>query len=190
LIVDQVEQELAGHGISSQQLHTRGLSVVTTVDNQAQLAALRTVSTQLGQEPKGVEAALVAIDPADGGVRAYYGGDKGSGYYDYASALHPTASTFKPIVLAGALTEGIGYQSRWDGSSPRIFPGRNGVPLRNHDDLQCPNCTLEQSMVNSLNTPFYAVTERIGADKVRSMAVRLGIPGQYAGQKSLVDVKG
>lgn len=190
LIVDQVERELAGHGITPQQLHTRGLAVVTTIDPAAQRSALDTIAAQLRQEPSGVEAALVAVDPASGGVRAYYGGDKGSGYYDYASALHPAASTFKPIVLAGALTAGIGYQSRWDGSSPRTFPGRNGVPLRNHDDLQCPNCTLEQSMVDSLNTPFYAVAERIGADRVRSMAVRLGIPDQYDGRKSMVDVKG
>ncbi len=190
VIVDQVEQELSGYGISPQQLHTRGLTVVTTIDPAAQRAALDTIATQLHKEPAGVEAALVAVDPATGGVRAYYGGDKGSGYYDYAAALHPAASTFKPIVLAGALTEGIGYQSRWDGSSPRIFPGRNGVPLRNHNDLQCPNCTLEQAMVSSLNTPYYAVTERIGADRVRSMAVRLGIPDRYDGRKSMVDVKG
>ena len=26
----------------------------------------------------------------------------------------------------------------------------------NHDGLQCPDCTLEQAMVHSLNTPFYA----------------------------------
>jgi membrane peptidoglycan carboxypeptidase len=190
LIVDQVERELAGHGITPQQLHTRGLAVVTTIDPGAQRSALDTIASQLHKEPAGVEAALVAVDPATGGVRAYYGGAQGSGYFDYAAAPHAAASTFKPIVLAGALTDGIGYQSRWDGSSPRLFPDRNGVPLRNHDDLQCPDCTLEAAMVSSLNTPFYAVAERIGADQVRSMAVRLGIPDRYDGHESMVDVKG
>jgi peptidoglycan/xylan/chitin deacetylase (PgdA/CDA1 family) len=64
------------------------------------------------------------------------------------------------------------------------------VPLVNHDGLQCPDCTLEAAMVDSLNTPFYAVTERIGADRVRDMAVALGIPATYEGRKSMVDAKG
>jgi membrane peptidoglycan carboxypeptidase len=190
LIVDQVEQELVAHGITSQELHTKGLSVVTTLDPVAQQSALDVVGARLRAEPAGLQAALVAVDPATGGVRAYYGGNRGSGYFDYAAAIHPAASTFKPIVLAAALRAGIGYQSRWDGSSPRVFTDREGVPLKNHGDLQCPDCTLEKSMVDSLNTPFYAVTERIGAEKVRATAVQLGIADRYAGQKSMVDVKG
>lgn len=189
LVVDRVERELAGHGITSQQLHTQGLRVVTTLDQPAQQAAVNAVRAQLHGQPAGLQAALVALDPATGGVRAYYGGERGSGYFDNAAAAHPAASTFKPIVLAAALGQGIAYRSRWDGSSPRLFPDR-GVPLRNHDDRQCPECTLQQAMVDSLNTPFYAVTAQIGPGRVRDMAVRLGIPEKYDGHKSLVDVKG
>ncbi|GIF08939.1 transglycosylase domain-containing protein [Actinoplanes siamensis] len=189
LVVDQVERELAGHGITSRQLHTQGLKVVTTLDKAAEQAALSSVQAQLRGQPAGLQAALVALDPATGGVRAYYGGERGSGYFDNAAAPHPAASTFKPIVLAAALGRGIAYQSRWDGSSPRLFPDR-GVPLRNHDNLQCPECTLQHAMVDSLNTPFYAVTAQIGPDRVRDTAVRLGIPEKYDGRKSMVDVKG
>jgi membrane peptidoglycan carboxypeptidase len=190
LVVDQVEKELASHGITSQELHTRGLSVVTTLDATAQSSAATLVAQQLNTQPKGLQAALVALDPQTGGVRAYYGGDMGPGYYDYAATTHPAASTFKPIVLAAAEQEGIGYQSRWDGSSPRTFPDRLGVPLKNNDNQQCPDCTLESAMVGSLNTPFYAVSEQIGADKVRDMAVNLGIPEKYDGVESMVDHKG
>jgi membrane peptidoglycan carboxypeptidase len=190
LVVDQVERELTAQGITSQALHTRGLAITTTLDAVAQRAALTAVAQHLKAQPRGLKAALVALDPQTGGVRAYYGGNRGRGYFDYAAATHPAASTFKPIVLAAALRQGIGYASRWDGSSPRLFPGRNGVPLKNHGNLQCPNCTLKESMVDSLNTPFYAVTERIGADRVRAMAVDLGIADKYGGRRSMVDAKG
>jgi membrane peptidoglycan carboxypeptidase len=190
VVVDQVENELKARGISPQDLHTKGLSIVTTLDQVAQPAAVRQVTQQLNIQPAGLRAALVGLDPRSGAVRAYFGSDQGRGYYDYATALHPAASTFKPIVLGVALEHDIGYKSRWDGSSPRIFPGRNGVPLKNHGDLQCPNCTLETAMVESLNTPFYAVTEQLGAARVRDMAVRLGIPDKYGDQVSMVDVKG
>jgi membrane peptidoglycan carboxypeptidase len=45
-------------------------------------------------------------------------------------------------------------------------------------------------MVESLNTPFYAVTEKLGADSVRTMAHNLGIPTTYGGARALVDAKG
>jgi membrane peptidoglycan carboxypeptidase len=189
VVVDRVEQELAEHGITSQVLHTQGLSVVTTLDATAQKAALDQVAAHLGGQPKALRVALVGLDPADGAVRAYYGG-KQSGYFDDALAIHPAASTFKPIVLGAALQRGISAESLWDGSSPRNFPGRLGVPLKNHDDQQCPKCTLTTAMINSLNTPFYAVTELLGADAVRTLAYNLGVSTLYDNKPSLVDVKG
>jgi len=184
-----VEHELADHGVTSRALHTQGLSVVTTLDAQAQAAGIDQVAKLLAGQPKDLRVALVAVDPRSGGVLAHYGG-KQRGYFDDASAAHPAASTFKPIVLAAALKAGISAQSRWDGSSPRLFPGRLGVPLHNHDDIQCPDCTLEASMILSLNTPFYAVTEKLGADSIRRMAHDLGIPPANGDARALVDGKG
>jgi membrane peptidoglycan carboxypeptidase len=112
-------------------VRTPGLSVVTTIGPAAQRSALTAVGAHGGrraaaQEPKGVEAALVAAD----GVRARYGGGKGQRLERRRAAPHPAASTFKPIVLAGAITEGIDYQSRWDSSSARLF---RGVTARHYE---------------------------------------------------------
>jgi membrane peptidoglycan carboxypeptidase len=190
LVVDRVERELAAHGITSQQLHTSGLAVVTTLDAAAQGAALDLVGAALRDQPDGLRAALVAVDPAGGAVRAYYGGAQGRGYYDDAAAPHPPAAAFKPVALAAGLREGIGFLSRWDGRSPRLFPDRGGAPLVNRDGAQCPDCTLEQAMVRSLNTPIYALADRIGGEKVRSTALDLGVSPAYGGRPSLVDDKG
>jgi membrane peptidoglycan carboxypeptidase len=190
LVVDQVEKEVAARGIPPQLLRTRGLSVVTTLDSQVQTAALDSVAATLRAQPDGLRAALVAVDPATGAVRAYYGGDRGQGYFDDAAAWRPAAATFTPIVLAAALSQGIGFASQWDGSSPRLFPDRDGAPLLNRDGVQCPNCTLEKAMVESLSTPFYALTQRIGAARVREVAIALGIPARQGGRPSLVDLPG
>jgi membrane peptidoglycan carboxypeptidase len=190
LVVDAVEQELARHGVPPQLLHTAGLRVVTTIDAGAEQAALEAVRASLHGQPTGLRAALVAVEPATGAVRAYYGGDQGRGFFDDAVAVRPPASTFKPFVLAAGLRKDISYESRWDGSSPRTFQGRLGVPLYNRDDLQCPDCTLDRAMARSLNTPFYAVAERVGPSAIRQVAVDLGIPPAYQGKPSLVDQPG
>jgi membrane peptidoglycan carboxypeptidase len=190
LVMDQVERELNAHGISSQDLHTKGLTVVTTLDPVAQQAALTLVPAAVKAQPNGLHAALVALDPSNGAVRAYYGGDHGTGFFDDAEAPRPPASTFKPIVLAVGMQHGVSYLSRWDGSSPQIFPDRNGTLLNNRQDLQCPNCTLEEAMVQSLNTPYYALAQQFGAAQVRAMALKLGVSASYQGVPSMVDLKG
>ncbi|MGI5213515.1 transglycosylase domain-containing protein [Plantactinospora sp. CA-290183] len=187
LVVDAVESELADRGISRQVLHSGGLRVVTTLDATAQAATVERVGAALAAQPFGLRAALVAVDPGTGGVRAYYGGDRGSGYFDDARAPRPPASTFKAVVLAEALRQGISYRSRWDGTSPRQFTDRYGVPLVNRRDLQCADCPLDRAMELSLNTPYYALAERVGPDRVRRLAQALGVPARYGDVPTLVD---
>jgi membrane peptidoglycan carboxypeptidase len=190
LIADRVQDELRAIGVSPQVLRTAGLHIVTTIDVKAQRAALDAVAATLHGQPKTLHAALVAVDPASGAVRAYYGGKQGSGYFDDATAPRPPASTFKPVVLAEALTAGFAVTSYWNGSSPRAFADRQGVPLHNKDDLQCPVCPLDTALVYSLNTPYYALAETMKPARIRDLAVRLGVPERYGRQKSLVDLKG
>ncbi|GAA2552984.1 hypothetical protein GCM10010435_24180 [Winogradskya consettensis] len=190
LIVDRVEDELVGAGISRQQFRTAGLHITTTIDATAQTAATSRISGALDGQPKELRAALVAVDPQNGAVRAYYGGDRGRGYFDDALAARPPASTFKPVVLAAAEQRGIGFQSLFNGTSPRLFTDRGGAPLYNQDNLQCPICPLDTAMVYSLNTPYYALAEQIGPDAVRDLAHRLGVPERYGRQETLVDLKG
>jgi membrane peptidoglycan carboxypeptidase len=190
LVVDAVETELAGKGISRQTLRTAGLRVVTTIDVLDERSALDRITLMLAGQPFGLHAALVAEDPRTGGVLAYYGGDEGSGYFDDAAAPRPPASTFKPIVLAEALRQGISAQSRWDASAPRLFPDRYGVPLVNHAGLQCADCTLARAMVLSLNTSFYALAQRVGPARVATLAHALGVPTRYGATPTLVDLPG
>ncbi|GAA1035751.1 hypothetical protein GCM10009557_44580 [Virgisporangium ochraceum] len=174
-VVDLVERELGRYGVTPQTLRTAGLRVVTTIDREAQRAAADHLAPALDAD---LRAALVAVDPHTGAVRAYHGG----GSFDYARGLRPPAATFHPVVLAEALRQGISARSRWNGSSPRTFRGR--PPLYNPGNAQCPDCTLLDATARSLSTPLYDVAERVGPAKVADLAHRLGVTS------ALVDLPG
>ncbi|MEV6525676.1 transglycosylase domain-containing protein [Longispora sp. NPDC051575] len=186
VIVDRVSDELSGAGLSAQLVRTGGLRIVTTIDVAAQRAAEDSVA---GAVTGGNRAAVVSVVPGTGEVRAYYGGQDGSGFLDTAARPRPPGGAFAPVLLAAAARSGIGPGSFWNSASPRTFASR-GVPLANRDGATCGLCPLDVAARMGLDTVLYPVAERVGPQRIVDLARDLGVSPKYAGAASLVDQPG
>ncbi len=201
-IEDQVLDELDQAGFSQARLNQEGLRVVTTIDRQAQDAAVRAVretfADQKSPDPaKQLRQALVAVQPQTGNVLAYWGGPNGLGT-DYAQAWRQAGSAFKPYVLATALTQTLDPETpddkkisvfkTYDGSSPQTF---NGTEVANSEGGQCNPCSVMDAMRRSINTVFYRMGIDAGPASVAAIAHKMGIPAERSnGQKTLQEKDG
>ncbi|RVW07858.1 penicillin-binding protein [Prescottella agglutinans] len=178
LIKQQVLQELSAAGISEQDLNTEGLQITTTIDPQAQQAALDAVEKYMDGEPSELRTAVVSVDPHTGAVRAYYGGEDGTGY-DFAQAALQTGSSFKVFGLAAALDQGIPLSQMYD-SGPLTV---NGISIGNVEGESCGTCTIAEALKRSLNTSFYRQMLQMddGPQAIADMAHKAGIPEKLPG---------
>jgi membrane peptidoglycan carboxypeptidase len=189
LLLRQVREEMDRLGFPESLLGRGHLRVQTTVDSHAQPAAIRSVRGFTRGQPANLRAALLALDPATGAIRAYYGGADGTGV-DYLQAARQPGSTFKPIALAAAVEQGTSPFAMYDGSSPRTFYGMPH-PIHNDDDEQCPKCTLIEATTRSINTAYYELAQQVGGRAIADMAHRLGIPAKDSrGRPSLQEKSG
>jgi membrane peptidoglycan carboxypeptidase len=118
-------------------------------------------------------------------VLAYYGGSNGAGL-DYAQAWRQPGSSFKPYVLATALTRTLAgkkpaytIDSVFNGASPQKVDG-----FEIHNDPTDPSTgyyTLSQAMTLSLNTVFYKLASLVGPANVAKLAHAAGIPLKQTG---------
>ncbi|MCW2583211.1 MAG: Peptidoglycan glycosyltransferase, partial [Klenkia sp.] len=195
LIIKEVVKELGRKGYSEEQVYAGGLRITTTVDKHSQDVAVASVNEARAGQPETLRQALVAIDPRTGGVRAYYGGASGVGN-DYAKAQRQPGSSMKPYVLATALEQGISVTARRDGSNGQTFLDRPDRPVYNAGGASCYACTLENSLVRSLNTTFYGLAYEVGPDNVAETArLAAGLPevwedGLLKGRETLTSTNG
>jgi membrane peptidoglycan carboxypeptidase len=177
-VVDAVRRELLANGFTESEVYTSGLRVRTTIDRRREAAAIKAVQDVLDDPAKDPHAALVAVEPGTGKVVAMYGGRDFGGqgdksFVNYATNKHQPGSSFKPIVLAAALDDGIGVKSTFDGRSPQTF---NGYEVDNFDDEQFGRINLIDATAHSVNTVYVPLGLKVGVGKVVDMAHRLGIP--------------
>ncbi|MEV0840017.1 transglycosylase domain-containing protein [Actinocatenispora sera] len=180
---------------TKQRLETGGYKIVTTINKKAEEDAISSAHEVMNgdQEYKDAQkqnkhrlaTALVSVQPGTGKVIAYYGGDDGTGF-DMAANPHQPGSSFKVYSLALGIKDGISVKSLWNGDEAEKFDDRGGDgKVHNSDGEHCSDggmdaqghelCTLSKATVMSLNTVFYALTQKLGKDKVLDFAHQAGI---------------
>jgi len=170
-------------GISEEELYQKGFTIRTTIDRRAQKIATQSVHDIMKGESKNIRPALVAVNPKNGGVLAYYGGDNGVGL-DWAATKQEPGSSFKPFDLVALLEKGEGLAKTYDGTSGRKFEGRD-AEVRNSDGASCgKDCTVAEAMKRSINTVFYDMAvNTVTTKKVWDAAKQAGITSDLNGKK-------
>jgi penicillin-binding protein 1A len=184
---EEVRQQLVKQ-FGWERLSEGGLKVYTTIDPEMQRAAEANVATALQQidmrrarrkVAPGVgqlEAALVAMDPTTGEVRAMVGGRdfKSSRFNRATQALRQPGSAFKPFVYAAALEAGY---------SPASVVTRLDEPIQTLQGAWIPEdehsvgsaMTVRSALRTSSNRAAVRMLEEVGIDKTVQQARKMGM---------------
>lgn len=205
--VDMVKDHLL-ENYTEQELLSSNYRVYTTLDPQLQRAAAAAIEAgmknvdallekkyekarKLHPPKKGAEeppppqaqAALVALDPRTGEIKALVGGrDYGQSQLNHALAHRQPGSVFKPFVYAAAFNNAV------DGAQPLVTPattiddeptvfefdGQEYTP-NNYGEKFMGKVTVRQALTNSLNVATVKVAEMVGYGRVVQIARQMGL---------------
>jgi penicillin-binding protein 1A len=153
-----------------------GLKVTTTIDMDLQLKARAAIESVL-HNPYGPAAALVAIDPQTGAVKAMFGGRnfRRSQFNLAAQARRQPGSAFKPIVLATAMNEGISPVTELESKPVSIDAGDRIWKVTNYDHTYLGRVSLSRAIVSSDNSVYAQLTDLVGPKAIVKTAHSLGV---------------
>ncbi|HXH88779.1 MAG TPA: PBP1A family penicillin-binding protein [Gaiellaceae bacterium] len=170
----------------AERVYGGGLKVTTTIDLDLQNAAREAIAATL-TDPEGPSAALVAIDPRDGAVKAMVGGAnfRESQFNLAVQGERQPGSAFKPFVLATALRQGISPATRFDSKPQQINLGDRYWVVNNYEDIYYGSTDLERATIESDNAVYAQLTRLVGSRKVAETAKALGIQSRLQGFYSI-----
>ncbi|MCM3661137.1 penicillin-binding protein [Georgenia satyanarayanai] len=182
-LLDMARRELVDKaGLTDEEIDTLGLRVTTTIDPQAQEAAVEVVDALPEDRPAGNRVALVSIDPASGQIVALYGGPdfvsqpRNAATQDVAQA----GSTFKPFTLVAALEDGIPLSKTYPSYTPMEIEGFER-PVNNYDAFNRGYIDLVTATEQSVNTTYAQLNMDVGPERSVEAAVAAGLPKDTAG---------
>ncbi|HEY3543090.1 MAG TPA: PBP1A family penicillin-binding protein [Gaiellaceae bacterium] len=179
-------QLLANKQIGPKRTFGGGLRVYTTIDLGLQRAARAAIDKWL-PSTDGPQAALVAINPANGAVLAMFGGRNfhASQFNLAVQGERQPGSSFKPFVLATALAQGIAPQTTFVSKPVSIFLGDKYWPVHNYEGEYLGPIDLWKAISASDNSVFAQLTKLVGPQHVAATAHRLGITSKLDGVFSI-----
>ncbi|CAM4468797.1 transglycosylase domain-containing protein [Paenibacillus tarimensis] len=166
-------------GIDEHLLNEGGIRIHTTLDSAAQKAAEEAIAAGFPDDSEQ-QAALIAIDPRTGYIKAMVGGrDYRTNQYNrvFAKTRQP-GSSFKPFVYLTALESGMTPLHTYR-SEPTTFTydeGRQTYEPSNHNDKYAEeDIDMRRALASSDNIYAVHTIMAVGPDKVIETARRLGI---------------
>ncbi|MEZ5167845.1 MAG: penicillin-binding transpeptidase domain-containing protein, partial [Acidimicrobiales bacterium] len=158
-----------------------GLRVYTTYDPVAQAAADAAVARFRIDDPRFFVAALAAVEPGTGEVRAIVGGP-GFDRYEFNIATQkgrPTGSSFKAFVLAAAMEKGMVPSDIISGTSPCKFDNPGGTPdpytATNFEGSRGSTGSIRSQTLSSSNCGYLRLGQIVGLSNVADTANALGV---------------
>jgi penicillin-binding protein 1A len=158
-----------------------GLKIQTTVDPKAQADAEAAADAILPDATHDPDVALVSIEPRTGFVRAMVGGRSffgagGAAKLNLATQGRQAGSSFKPLVLAAALEEGITPARTYDAPGCITIPVDPPWRPCNYSDSEAAGITdLVEATVHSYNTVFAQLMVDVGPKDAMEAATSYGI---------------
>ncbi len=124
-----------------------------------------------------LHAGFLAVEPQSGLVRAWVGGvDFQYFQYDHVKSRRQVGSTFKPIVYAAALMNGM-LPCEYTENMLTIYEAYDNWEPNNADDVYGGVYSMEGALARSVNTVAVEVLMRAGIGNVRMLAQDMGIRG-------------
>jgi len=169
-------------------LYSGGLNIYTSINTALQgyaerslLAGIERLEAKLDRKHRGrqpLQAAIVALDPATGHIRAMVGGrDFSTSQFNRAwQALRQPGSAFKPIVYAAAIDRGYSAADLLSDApiSVKIDSKKTWSP-ENFTRTYQGDVTIRNALAQSLNVPTVRLLAKIGAGETVRFARSLGI---------------
>ena len=169
------------HRFGTEKSLTGGLRVYTTLDTEVQHFAEEAVMKRLLEldkrrtEGEPLQAALVAIEPSTGYVRAIVGGRSfvESSYNRATTAKRQPGSAFKPFVFAAALEAGFSPGTAIAGLDQSVASAQGAYLPGGEHELE--STTLRSALVTSSNRAAVHLMQRVGLRSTVDLATRVGL---------------
>jgi penicillin-binding protein 1B len=179
--------------IGARRLAQGGLKIRTAVDVQMQVTAERAVRTGTAnlrrahgflRRSKPLQAALLSIEPASGGIRALVGGsDFSRSQFDRTRRMkRQPGSAAKPFTYAAAIASRRITPATIVQDEPfKIQLARNRTwDPKNYDGMFRGPVTVREAFEKSLNVPAVRVANDVGVDRVQEVWHEVGIEGDLS----------
>jgi len=191
-LVETIREELRER-YGEQVLFRGGLRVTTSVDLDLQLEVQQIARSVLRNEDDPTTA-IVVLDEL-GGVRALVSGN-GFGESGINLVLgergggsdRQAGSTFKPIVLAQAVRDGISLKSRFAAPDRIELAGLDGGGtwvVRNYEERDFGIIDLTEATAQSVNTVYAQLIDEVSPEAVVALADELGVTAELQAFPSL-----